>query len=94
VSSEIFEKHRCAPSHLEAAGPIVHCAGRGPAHVTEELTLQSLARYSRAIDYYERPLAPRAPSMNLSCENVFARTAFPREQYSCVACRGPRRGLQ
>src|SRR6266851_1081477 len=91
---DLVEKHRWAPSRLAAAGLIVHRGGKGPAHVSEKLTLQSLVRQSCAIGYDERPLAPRAPSMNLSCEDVLAGTALPREQYGCVARRGPRRSLQ
>src|SRR4029078_2849167 len=85
------EEGGAAPRHFEEASLVPYRAGKGAAHVPEELGLEQCLGQRRAVDRHERTARPRTSAVNHPDDEFLAGSALTvdedRRIKRCDACR-------
>jgi hypothetical protein len=83
--ADLVEKNGSLVRLFEEPRVVRHRAGKGPAHVAEELAFQERFGNRSAVDCDEWPVFPRAVEVNRAGYQLFTGSAFPGDQHVGVA---------
>jgi hypothetical protein len=80
--SDFVEQKGSGVGELEASNAAIGRSGERPLLMAEHLALDEIAWYRRAVDANERPVAPRAGSVNCRGDELLPRPRFSRDENS------------
>ena len=79
--ADLVQEHRSRSGDLEIPLPRRDRAGKGPAHVTEQLRLEQRLRERRAVDCHERLTRLRRVVVDRARDALLSRPRFASDQY-------------